>query len=563
MLRRRVVGPACVALVIAGAVGCAHGPGVPDDDGGGHPVAAPAPRDRIVEASLLDPDAAWSRLQRGAGATFAVLPPTVGGLACALLGVDPGLGAVVDGHATAYAIVARRAAGGPAPTAANGGDFGWVVALRLNESGAQRVATALAGAHAGFAERIEGGVRLLSRAPPLPAAVGIARGWLLVGRDERDLIEMGAYVFETLPGQGRRPSAASLVARVPRDALAGPVAEAASSRWAAVRAFLLDQGRSERERHGGRAPDFADPEAIVETLERAVRERLTVIGGARELSVEAETGVDDVVIDLRAVGADATASTTGDASPLGDAPADAPLALLVRDDADQRGAAARTTTAALARVLGPRLKDVEARAIDAALDAWNRGRGDWMAVGAGGAKEGGFWLRAPAARDEAASQAVRQVLELSRLAVLRAPLAEWIGRLPAVFGPPGKASIATFPATGRLRPAAGVAWGVAGGDITIAAGREPLEQWTLLTSPGAKWADDARTARVLAALGSSASFVALAQGAGLEEAASVASAPLALAVGRRGGDPWARLDLADEVVAAGVRLAGARSPVRP
>jgi len=37
----------------------------------------------------------------------------------------------------------------------------------------------------------------------------------------------------------------------------------------------------------------------------------------------------------------------------------------------------------------------------------------------------------------------------------------------------------------------------------------------------------------------------------------VASAPLALAWGRQEGDPWVRLDVADELVVAGVRAAGA------
>jgi hypothetical protein len=46
-------------------------------------------------------------------------------------------------------------------------------------------------------------------------------------------------------------------------------------------------------------------------------------------------------------------------------------------------------------------------------------------------------------------------------------------------------------------------------------------------------------------------------------AASLASAPLALAFGRQGGEPWARLDIADEVIAAGVRLAGDASRARP
>jgi hypothetical protein len=78
-----------------------------------------------------------------------------------------------------------------------------------------------------------------------------------------------------------------------------------------------------------------------------------------------------------------------------------------------------------------------------------------------------------------------------------------------------------------------------------------------------KWADDARTARVLGGLGDTASFVAVAQPLRFLGAAGLASAPLALALGRHGGEPWARLDIADEVIAAGVRLAGDASRARP
>ena len=225
-------------------------------------------------------------------------------------------------------------------------------------------------------------------------------------------------------------------------------------------------------------------------------------------------------------------------------------------------------TAALAEVLGSRLSDLEAREVGAALEAWSRARGDWMAVGMGGATDpapggapaGAFWMRAPVTSEASASRVIRQVLELSRLPPLRAPLAEWLHRLPVVFGP-GPSLTATFPPVEDLRQAragaAGAAWEVRGGVVTMAMGALPLERLAVLTSSGSKWADDARTARVLAALGPSTRFVALAQPLRLVTGGRVASAPLALAWGRQEGDPWARLDVADELVVAGIRLAGA------
>lgn len=501
-----------------------------------------------------------------------MFPSGLGPLACALLDVDQSLGALVDGHATAYAVLAQTSA--PAGPNANLGDVGWVVALRLKDSALPRMTT-LAGASRGFAERVEHGMHVLSRVDkPLPVAVAIAQGWLVVARDEHSLFESGPYVVGALAVEGLPASSASLVARAWHGALVGPIAACLSSSWAVAREWLLEQGRSERDRHGGRQPDFADPEAIVEVLERAAMERLTPLRGATELRIEAETGNDDVTVVLRATGA-AVASTTGaavastvtlgDARPLGLAPAESPMAFLVRDDVEGRIASAQEWSAMVARILGSRLRDVDAHEIDAAFEAWARARGDWMAIGLGGATERAFWIRAPASREEVASRAIRQVLGLSRLPPLRGPLDEWLHRLPAVFGPPGPISTATFPviAAAAPLPAAGAAWKVANGDVTIALGAQPLERLTALTSRSAKWADDTRTARVLDDLGDSTSFAAVAQPSRFGGAASSSSAPLALALGRRRGDPWARLDIADEIIAAGVRLAAESSPAHP
>ncbi len=527
-----------------------------------------------------------------------MLPPTLGRLACGVLGVDEDLGALVDGHATAYAVVVQRPR--EAGAAGDAGDVGWAVSVRLTETGARQMGMPTAASRAGFSERVERGMRVFTRTdPPLPAAIGIAQGWLVVARDERDLLESGPYLAGTLAApvsSASRAPSASLVATVPHGALVGPIAAALSSSWVAARAWLLEQGRSERERHRGRQPDFGDPDAIVAALEHAAEGRLATIAGARALRIEAETGTDDVTVDVRAVTGDAgdasasvegdasasterdasasvegdaSASTPlGDASPLGEAPADSSLAFLFRDDVEERVASVQGATAVLAEVLSSRLSDLEAREVDAALEAWSRARGNWMAVGMGGAidealggaSEGAFWIRAPVASEATASRAIRQVLELSRLPPLRAPMAEWLHRSPVVFSP-GSSSTATFPPVDEARQtragAAGAAWEVRRGAVTIAAGALPLQRLALLTSSGSKWADDARTARVLAALGASTRFVALAQPLRLVAAGRVASAPLALAWGLQDGDSWARLDVADELVVAGIRLAGA------
>jgi hypothetical protein len=510
----------------------------------------------VVAAALRDPDAAWSRLQHGAGGLIALLPPKLGDVLCSALGLDRNLGAVLDGHAAAYAVVVQRT------PEAGAGDLGWVVAMPLTEEGVRRVAAMPPSAlPAGIVEHAAAGLRILRRADaPLAVAVAIADRWILVARDERDLLDSGPYVTRTLPSDGSLASNASLMARAPHDAL-GSLASWLSSTWDATRSWLLQQERSERERHGGRHADFGDPEVIVETLEASLQRCLASIAAARELRLEVDTGSDDLTLEVRAktdaLGLDASSAESG-VEPLADVPADTPLALLVRAEADERSGTARDLSTTLVQVLGNRAREDDARAIETALDDWARARGDWMALGLTRDADG-LWVRTPA-RADTGSLAVREVLALSQLPALRAPLEDWLRRRPAAFAPPaGTTSLALFPPAGGGHPTAtvGVAWSTNVSMLTIGAGVRPLERLAEATSPGSTWGDDARMARVLAGLGHGARFAALAQPLRWRALQS-ASAPAGFAWGLCGGDPCVRVDVADELLAAGVRLSADR-----
>jgi hypothetical protein len=514
------------------------------------------PPGMIAAAALRDPEAAWSRLQHGAGGVMALLPPRLGDLACAALGLDTNLGALVDGHATAYAVVVQRA------TEAGAGDVGWAAAIPLADDGARRLAAMPSSAlPAGVVEHAAAGLRILTRpGAPLPVAVAISNRWIVVARDEHDLLESGPYVARALPFDTSLASNASLAARAPHAALVGPLAGWLSSAWASARSWLLEQERSERDRHGGRSADFGDPDAIVGTLEAIVQQHLASISGARELRLEVAAGSDDLTVEIRAeMGTPARdASTTDGVDPLADVPADTPLAILVRGDSDERLSTARDLSATLAQIFGGRARDEDMRAIGTALDDWARARGDWMALGLTRGADG-FWARTPA-RVDAASRAIREVLALSELPPLRAPLEQWLDRRPVAFAPPaGTTSLALFPPAGGGHPrqTVGVAWSTNVSMLTIGAGVRPLERLAEVTSPGSTWGDDARTARVLAGLGHAIRFAALAQPLRWRALQS-ASAPLGFAWGVCGDDPCVRVDLADELLATGVRLSADR-----
>ena len=71
----------------------------------------PMPEGLVAEATLLDPNPFWGKLQKGVGGALGILPMTLGGLVCAFAGIDPSLGPEIDGTAPAYGVIAEG--GGP------------------------------------------------------------------------------------------------------------------------------------------------------------------------------------------------------------------------------------------------------------------------------------------------------------------------------------------------------------------------------------------------------------------------------------------------------------------
>jgi hypothetical protein len=423
---------------------------------------------------------------------------------------------------------------------------------------------------------------LAGKERPLGAASAIAHGWLLVASSDEGLARLGPYAYRTMPTKAAPTGSSSIVANVPPSALAGALATRLAAKWDETRAYLAARDEEQRARHGGRAPDFGDPRAILADLDSAAKDRIGLVARARAARVEIDAGDDDVHADVFVTpgegdaGADAVAAMrTGDTSPLARSPADSIVALLGRDDAAGRAGSARELEAALGRALGERVREDDSRAVRAALDEWARTRGDWWTVALGwGSTEAsrGLWVRTPASDAEATSRAVRQLVDLSHRRAAQdllsgslhlAPASITTAEVPSL----GKATVATFPwgdvktarregASAPLPPPA-VAWAVQGGDLLIAAGLAAPQLLSLEASPVRRVADDERSARALAAIGSDASFAVYAQPLRFDPARSggdAAPAPAVFAWGRKGGDAWARLDVADTLLRELVRL---------
>jgi hypothetical protein len=558
-----------LALALGGCGSCAKAKSPPNDAGVVEEAPVPAPDGLLFEAWLRAPDAAWGRLQRGASGALAILPPNVGQLVCGLAGLDSDLAPLVDGSATSFAVVAER----------GHGDLAWVIALPMRDD-ARAATLLLSGDVARYAARTERGLRIVSRLDmPLETAVALAHGWLLLARDESALLALGPYAARTMPTKPSPPSTAFAVAAAPRSAMAGAIAAALAAQWDTARAWLAASDQQDRANHGGRAPDFGDSRAILETLDAVVRKRVAWVAGAQGARLELDIADDHVRADLT-VAAPAPESSAqgeslvetmhpGDARPLAQVPSDALLALLVRDDAAGRTASARDMESALETSLGDRLKHDDARAARAALDDWARGRGDWLTASLAWGGTRGLWIRTPAADAPVATRAVRELVGLVQRPAFGDFVAARFSLGPpsiaaagtAAFGGGGGATVATFsPRNGPRDPKAsafGVAWGVRDEGLSLAIGDAAAQLLAAQATPKATLGDDPLVARAIADLGSDAAFSLVAQPLRLDPARGqegAGSAPAVVAVGRRGGDLWARVEIADPLLRELVRL---------
>jgi hypothetical protein len=556
-----------LAIVTSACASCRRGAGTT----GSNPdavsaveSAVPAPAGLLAEAWLRAPDDAWARLQRGAGGALSLLPSTTGQLACAVSGLDPELAPLVDGGATSYVVLADRAAGT---------DVAWALALPLRD-GARAASLLVSADVSRYTTRTEGSLRIVSRVDaPLPTAVALVPGdrWLLVARDEAALLALGPYVYRTLPTKPPPPSSSFAVAVAPQSALSGPISASLLSRWLAVRGSLAASDDQERTTHGGRAPDYADPRAILDVADAAIRGPLTFLSQAQTARLELDVAEDRVRADVTVVPGEGQAAAKslvesmrpGDALPLARAPSGSVLAVLLRDDAAARAAGAHDLAATLAQVLGDRLKREDDRAMQAALADWARGRGDWVMVALPWGERRGLFVRTPAAEREAAVRAVREIVGVSQ----RPPFGDLVGKAlsigPASFGAAdvpsfGRATLATFSSSRAGEPKAppfGVAWGVREGDLFVVAGEDATRSLAEESSPTPALGDDPVVGRALADLGSDAAFAAVVQPLRLHpERAPGGSAPAIVVLGRRGGNLWVRVEISDTLVRELVRL---------
>jgi hypothetical protein len=529
----------------------------------------PTPDGLLAEAWVRTPDATWAQVQQDVSGVVALLPPSAAEAMAALAGLDPRVARFVDGRSTWFAVVAS----GASPT-----DVAWAAALPLADpalAAAALLDASDAQGGATLAAHSVAGMRVLGADAGSPQILALAGPWLVIASGEADLARLGPYAYRTMPTKVA-PGVAPVVASVPGDVLAGALSAQLSSRWESLRSWLAARDEQDRAAHGGRAPDFGDPRAILDAADVVVRRRIALVAQGSAARVELATDDGDVRADVLLTGAgDAgpgvgDAPRTGEAKPLADVPADAIIAILSRDDAASRIDDAHGIEAALDRAFGGRTSPDDTVAVHAAIDDWARARGEWMtaALAWGPAESArGLWLRTPVASGDGASHAVRELVDLSHRHALADLLSSKLHVAPSVVAPADvpsvpKASLATFATKGGdkralFSPPLAVAWGLHDGDLLVAAGGAATGLLAVEGAPTRRLGDDPRTARVIGSLGADVTFAAIAEPLRFDPVRGAGDAGLAPAVvawGRRGGDLWLRVELGGTLVRELVRL---------
>ena len=476
------------ALMASGCHGKSDQGNAPPPAPAGPLAPVPAPPGLLAKAKMATPEASWQKVQRGVGGAFGILPSTLGGMMCAASGVDAGLGPEIDGGAAAYAAFA----GAPASPS-------WAIAARLVEERRARALYEGEGARFDVKPAGEGISLLVPKGRTLgsgPVAAIARGGWFVLARSADDLAALGPYVTRTLPteltaasapGAARSTPGEAVSLDVPKEALAGPIAAALTQSWTAAQNQMLADDRALRDQHGGRAPDFGDPRAIVKSLDESIQRKLAVLGDLAGVHVGVLVEDDDV----RAVILGDPASIAGPAASLASslAPGDlAPVLALRRDVAgalyEREDKAARTADSArfeasLASALGARLTPSDEKRLHATIDEWTRSRGDWSTLEVLAGADGRGLIGDFASSDPAlTTHALHDALDAAaHVKGLHDPLAHWLHIRDVRFGSgdvPGGAHASTAKILTDAPAGYTVAWSAGASDVQLALAEAPL-----------------------------------------------------------------------------------------
>src|SRR4051812_7550385 len=187
---KRAVARGIAVAAIASAMACHHEEKrAPEAEVVAAEPPVPAPGDLLAEGIVSTPQTTWQRAQRGIGGALGIMPSTIGGLVCALSGVDPPLGPEIDGVSPLYFAVAGDP---PSPP--------FAIAVKLVDARRARIMLVDSETARYVAHDAAGMTELSQRGAPSPMALALSRsGMLVMARTTADLERLGPYASRSLP----------------------------------------------------------------------------------------------------------------------------------------------------------------------------------------------------------------------------------------------------------------------------------------------------------------------------------------------------------------------------
>ena len=376
---------ALALLLVCGAQGCSS---CGNDAAEPAPSAAvstdlspvPEPDGVVAEVLLAQPEQTWKRFRTVTGGVVNLLPQSYGVLVVTLVGLPPTSAGAFDADVPSVGVLVE---GKP-------GELSYVMGFHV-KSPRELIAALTAGSDARFSAKLDSasGVTLIDAKPGKGygnQALGLVGNHVLVAREAEHLTRFGPFVARTLPK--RTMPAEGLSAQISKKALAGPLAKAVRARWKAYASELEAQDRKNREKHGGRAPDFGDPlvalrgvgaavDAVAAALESSKGGKLAVLPRddrlEAKLEIEAEPGgkAAETIRDM----------AVGSLAPLLVLPNDVHFAIVNHTSAAGREESARSFADGAANLLGDRLSEAHKKKIQAVFSDLAKGRGDDASYG--------------------------------------------------------------------------------------------------------------------------------------------------------------------------------------
>ncbi len=539
---RSLVIAAAIALCSCGS--CDHAEAPPPVSTSAEPPI-PAPPNVLAEVAFSTPDDTWRAVQTMIGGPAMLAPATVGGL---LVGGDPIAADKVDTRLPVFGLVVGNK---------DSVRFVWCAHARANSLASLKSALAESESAKFKVAASEQSIEVLEARGAGKRVIGLAHGDFVVFASSReDLVSFGPYAYRTLPTRPAQKPA--MRATLGHDVLASAVHDWIADESSGVHNQLASFDEELRKDHGGRAPDFGDPRALIGVIDRWSSGTNDAVSDMDHAEVDADIDAAGVraTITLSPPKKDGAAHTLvssmhpGDAAPLLDVSQGMILQALVRSDVDERAANAVGVANTLRAVADTKLSGADDKKLTAAMDTFSKTRGDYFILSAGFKPTvRGLSVVMHVADDTKAAQSLGVMVDQATRPPFYDPLRAALSiasnkTADKDLGVLGQGKLLTFTrdANDFFGPTLDIAYAAKSGLAGVAVGSDATALLVMATAPDHKLSEDARTKAAIDTLGRDCTIAAVLIPGLL--AAQQGNDPVVVGWGKRGDDAFLSIDAA-------------------